>query len=271
MLKITVCATKGGVGKTTLAANLGGIIADQGKRVLLVDADPQPSLTSYYEISAGDHSSGLTNLLTGELPPTPLKTSVDNLDIIVSDDPNGALEARLLHAPDGRFRMLNRLQAIQGYDIMVIDTRGSAGTLVESAVLAADICLSPLPPEILSAQEFLRGTAELVKNLGTLSMLGVSPGRLAAIFYRCDRTNDSKAVMRTVAETLQQTDITLLSAAIPNRVVYREAASHQLPVHVHEPKRRAGPSAKDDMEALLQGVFEFQALEKNSNNGRYEE
>ena len=66
---ITVCATKGGVGKTTLAANLGGIIAGQGKRVLLVDADPQPSLTSYYKLAAGDYDSGLTNLLIGESPP----------------------------------------------------------------------------------------------------------------------------------------------------------------------------------------------------------
>ena len=201
-MKITVCATKGGVGKTTLAANLGGIIAGRGKRVLLIDADPQPSLTSYYRLAAGDHDSGLTNLLAGELSPAPRRTSVENLDIIVSDDPSGSLEARLLHAPDGRFRMLNRLQLIQGYDITIIDTRGSTGTLVESAVLAADICLSPLPPEILSAQEFLRGTAELVKNLSTLSMLGVSPGKLLALFYRCDRTNDSKAVMQSIADAL---------------------------------------------------------------------
>lgn len=263
---IAVCATKGGVGKTTLAANLGGIIAGRGKRVLLIDADPQPSLTSYYRLALGDHDSGLTNLLTGELQPAPRKTSVDNLDIIVSDDPSGSLEARLLHAPDGRFRMLNRLQVIQGYDITIIDTRGSTGTLVESAALAADICLSPLPPEILSAQEFLRGTVNLVKNLSTLSMLGVSPGRLLALFYRCDRTNDSKAMMQSVAESLRQTDITLLDSAIPNRVVYREAASHQLPVHVHEPKRRAGPSAKDDMEALLDEVLENQPLEIISKN-----
>lgn len=251
VMKITVCATKGGVGKTTLAANLGGIIAGQGKRVLLIDTDPQPSLTSYYQLATGDCNSGLTNLLTGDLQPAARNTSINNLDIIVSDDPTGALEAQLLHAPDGRFRLVQRLQAIDGYDVTIIDTRGATGTLVESAILAADICLSPLPPEMLSAQEFLRGTANLVKNLASLSMFGISPGHLFALFYRCDRTNDSKAVMQSVTEALQRTDVTLLRAVIPNRVVYREAASRQLPVHLLEPTRRTGPSAKEDMEALL--------------------
>ena len=51
MKKIAICATKGGVGKTTLTANLGAIIASRGHRVLLVDADPQPSLSSFYQSS----------------------------------------------------------------------------------------------------------------------------------------------------------------------------------------------------------------------------
>lgn len=48
MIKITIVSTKGGVGKTTLTANLGGLLADSGYRVLLIDADPQPTLSSYY-------------------------------------------------------------------------------------------------------------------------------------------------------------------------------------------------------------------------------
>ncbi len=48
MIKITIVSTKGGVRKTTLTANLGGLLADAGYRVLLIDADPQPTLSSYY-------------------------------------------------------------------------------------------------------------------------------------------------------------------------------------------------------------------------------
>ena len=91
---------------------------------------------------------------------------VQGLHIITSDDPQGSLEHQLLHIPDGRLRILQALQTIQNYyDYVLIDTRGAYGVLVENAVLAADIGLSPLPPETLAAQEFLRGTKRLVESL----------------------------------------------------------------------------------------------------------
>ena len=62
-LKLTITSTKGGVGKTTLAANLGGLLADLGLRVLLIDADVQPTLSSYYPLSARA-PKGLFALLT---------------------------------------------------------------------------------------------------------------------------------------------------------------------------------------------------------------
>ena len=63
-MKITaICATKGGFGETTLPANLGVITAPSGHRVLLVDADPQPSLSSFYRIVESSEKAGLTELL----------------------------------------------------------------------------------------------------------------------------------------------------------------------------------------------------------------
>ena len=155
IIKIAVCATKGGV-ETTLTANLGAIITNTNRRVLLIDSDPQPSLSSYYDIEKTPENTGLTSLLTTDAQPVPARTSVKNLDIIISDDPSGALENLLLHAPDGRFRMAAALDRIQDYDVALIDTRGATGALVESAALAADLCLSPVPPEIMAAQELVR-------------------------------------------------------------------------------------------------------------------
>ena len=139
MKKITICATKGGVGKTTLTANLGAIIASSGHRVLLVDADPQPSLSSFYQIAESTEKTGLTELLTSALTPEPARTTIGGLYIIPSDDPQGSLEHQLLHMPDGRLRMRNALQTIHDYDYVLIDTRGAPGVLVENAVLVADI------------------------------------------------------------------------------------------------------------------------------------
>ena len=255
MKKIAVCATKGGVGKTTLTANLGAIIANPNRRVLLVDADPQPSLSSYYDIEKTPETTGLTSLLTTDAQPVPARTSVKNLDIIISDDPSGALENQLLHAPDGRFRMAAALDRIQGYDFALIDTRGATGALVESAALAADLCLSPVPPEIMAAQELVRGTQRLIEGLQAFSALGCEPGILYALIYRYDRTIDANQVLENISAASDLGGIHLLESKVPNRVAYREAASRRIPVHIHEPKRRFGESAQQTMEKLANELF----------------
>ena len=251
MQTLTCCATKGGVGKTTLCANLSAILADKA-RVLMIDADPQPSLTGFFPIDADkkSRSTGLVSLLLSDDLPVPAPTTIPNLDIIASDDPAGELENRLLHLPDGRLRMFRALERIEGYDYVLIDTRGARGALVENAILAADLCLSPIPPEILAAQEFIRGTLSLVESLQPFTSLGCEPGHLAALFYRTDNTNDAKAIMDNIRDVLSARGIKLLQSTVPNRVVYREAATRQIPAHVHEPRRRQGLSAAQTFKGL---------------------
>ena len=263
MKTITVCSTKGGVGKTTLTANLGAIIADAEFRVLLIDADPQPSLSSYYAVDQSPDSTGLTDLLTSDKRISPARTSVKNLDIIVSDDPTGSLETQLLYAADGRLRMHTGLQRIDGYDFAVIDTRGATGVIVESAALAADICLSPIPPEVMAAQEFIRGTVSLVNGLQSMSAFGISPGALYALIYRYDHTNDTRSVSESIATAAAIAHTRLLRSAVPNRVAFREAATLQVPVHVHEQSRRNAASARQIMDTLRSEIFDiFSSLEK---------
>ena len=254
MMKIiTNCATKGGVGKTTLCANLSAILADEIKaRVLIIDADPQPSLSSFFPLNPEHdrHSTGLVSLLTSDDAPIPSPTTLTNLDIIRSDDPTGELENRLLHMSDGRLRLFHALQRIEGYDYVLIDTRGARGALVENAVLAADLCISPIPPEMLTAQEFIRGTLALFESLQPFATLGCAPGKLVTLMYRVDNTNDAKSITRNISEVLGDRGMRLLQTTVPNRVVYREAATRQVPVHFHEPRRRQGLSAAQTMQEL---------------------
>ena len=93
MIKFTVTSTKGGVGKTTLTANLGALLADMGLRVLLVDADVQPSLSKYFPLATPQPSAGLTEVIVrGEVMAACITATVfPNLDIVVSDDPEGHL------------------------------------------------------------------------------------------------------------------------------------------------------------------------------------
>lgn len=129
MQVVSIISTKGGVGKTTVAANLGAFIADAGLRVLLLDLDMQPTLSSYYELK---HRApgGIYELLAfneRDLANLVSRTVIDNLDLVLSNDEHRQLNTLLLHAPDGRLRLRNLMPNFQPhYDLVVIDTQARA-------------------------------------------------------------------------------------------------------------------------------------------------
>lgn len=234
MLIVTVCSTKGGVGKTTTTANLAGFLATNGYKVLLVDADIQPTLSSYFPL-AEQAPKGLYSLITTGLSTDCIsKTSLKNIDIIISDDPEGSLENFILHTPDGRVRLKHSLSKLTDYDFILIDTQGAAGPLQDVGVLAADMLLSPIPPEILSAREFSRGTLNMLERLKPMQYLGAPVGHLYGLIYKMDRTIDA----RLIAEALRKSTfseskggISILDTVIPSLVAFREGATAQVPVH----------------------------------------
>lgn len=244
-IKVTVTSTKGGVGKTTLTANLGGLLSDLGQRVLLIDADVQPTLSSYFALEY-QSDRGLSALITeARVDGVISRTNLPRLDIIVSDDPEGMLQNWILHTPDGRVRLkhiLARFDAL--YDVILIDTQGAVGPLQDAAVLAADLLVSPIPPEILSAREFARGTLQMLDRLRPMAYLGAPLGPLRGLIYRMDRTIDARRIaqeLRKEAYGPSKGAITILDVVIPNTVAYREAATARVPVHRWE-AQRSGPT-----------------------------
>ncbi len=184
MFVTSLVSTKGGVGKSTKAANLGGFCADSGLKVLLIDLDPvQPSLSSYYPI-AQEASGGIFELIAQNLTdPERIisKTSIPNLSLILSNDPNNQLINLLLQAPDGRLRLAHLLKAFKNqFDLILIDTQGARSVMLEMVVLASDLALSPVPPNMLSAREFSRGTLQMLDGLRPYSRLGlpIPPSKL---------------------------------------------------------------------------------------------
>ncbi|MGY6275024.1 ParA family protein [Methylomonas sp. MgM2] len=260
MIKITIVSTKGGVGKTTLTANMGGILADFGYRVLLIDADPQPTLSSYYRIQQRAEQ-GLQHFLINTAIETVISnTSIDNLDIILSDDPQGKLRDWIRDTVDGRVRLKYSLMQLEArYDFVLIDTQGAVGPLQDAAVAAADFMLSPIPPEILSAREFVRGTVAMIQRLEPMARLGAPIGPLRGVIYRQDRTIDARNIaeeLRKAAFLPSKGSISILNTVIPNAVAYREAATHKMPVHRFEQKRKGkGLSALETMKALAQELI----------------
>ena len=270
MIKFTIASTKGGVGKTTLTANLGALLADMGLRVLLIDADLQPSLSKYFALADLRPSAGLTDvLLNGEMTAACITaTAIPNLDIVVSDDPEGHLPNWLLDRLDRGFRLRLALQStrvMDAYDCVLIDTQGAIGSVQDAAILAADVLVSPITPEVLSAREFREGTLELLERLEPGSAFGATLGPVKAVIYRQDRTADA----RLIAEGIRQDFVRLhsrfsvLDTVVPHAKAYKEAATLRVPVHRHE-RRRDGvmPSASAVMHQLawelipsLKGVY----------------
>lgn len=258
MIKFTVISTKGGVGKTTLTANLGGLLADIGLRVLLIDADVQPSLSKYYPLSGSKPAAGLTEVIVrGEVTAECISATLyQNLDIIVSDDPEGNLPHWLLNRIDRGFRLrmaLNSPAVIDSYDCVLIDTQGAVGPLQDAAALAADILVSPITPEILSAREFKDGTMELLERLEPSSALGATLGPMKAVIYRQDRTTDARIIAAGIREDFIKLKgrVSVLDTIVPHAKAYKEAATLRIPVHSHERKRDGPtPSAYTVMHAL---------------------
>ena len=258
MIKFTVLSTKGGVGKTTLTANLGALLADMGLRVLLIDADVQPSLSKFFPLEANKPAHGLTEVLkSGEVSVECItRTIFENLDIIVSDDREGKLQHWLLTRIDRAFRMRMALKSpliAQNYDCVLIDTQGAVGPLQDAAALAADILVSPITPEILSAREFKDGTMELLDRLEPTSAMGVTLGAMRAVIYRQDRTIDARMIASGIREDFIRFKgrVSVLETIVPHAKAYKEAATLRIPVHRHEVKRNAvSPSAYGVMHDL---------------------
>ncbi len=222
LICLTITSTKGGVGKTTLAANLGALFADMGFRVLMVDADVQPSLSKYYPLTAPKPIAGLTELVVrGEMAPECITATIyRNLDIVISDDPEAHLPQWLMARIDRGFAFAWRcdlLLVADAYDFVVVDTQGAVGPLQDAAVMAADLLVSPITPEILSAREFRDGTVELLQRLGSASALGVPLAPMKAVINRQDRTADARLIVGGIREEFVRLNrqVSVLDTVVP--------------------------------------------------------
>jgi chromosome partitioning related protein ParA len=266
MIVISVISTKGGVGKTTLSANLGSILADFGYRVLLIDADIQPSLSKYFPL-VKLAKNGLTNMIETGIIDDDCISRVDIklvsgvLDIVRSDSPDGSLNNFLISQVDRGFRMskaINCPYVSDNYDVVIIDTQGSVGALLDAAILASTHLLSPVVPETISAREFVTGTIDLMKRFEMFSTMGIKIPVVKAVLYRQDRTTDAKTIGNYIRNAYFELSgrAEVLSTVVPQRKAYTEAATRQIPVHHHD-NVRTGQSAcaSEVMHELIYELF----------------
>jgi chromosome partitioning protein len=162
---IALCNQKGGVGKTTTAINLGAALGEYGRRVLLVDFDPQGALSVGLGIQSQRLERTIYNLLMERgvtVEDVLLKTSVPGVDLLPSNIDLSAAEVQLVNEV-AREQTLSRALApmIDDYDIMLIDCQPSLGLLTVNALTAAHGVIIPLECEFFS----LRGVALLIDTI----------------------------------------------------------------------------------------------------------
>ncbi len=272
MVIFSTIATKGGVGKTTISANIGALIADMGLRVLLVDADIQASLSKFYEITY-QAPQGLTEVIHRSVVTESCisHTAFERLDIILCDAPRRQFAGDNTSSDLERFlqsrmdmpmilrRALRSPFVDENYDVVVIDTPGAQGPLLFTAALAADQLITPVLPETPSAREFRSGTLELLDKLSEAAVIGIRPGPVTAVINRVDRTNDAKLVMGEIRQNYLEFggSVRVAKTVVPSAVIYKEAATHRTPVH-----RMLSAAAFETMHSLvwellpnLEGVF----------------
>jgi chromosome partitioning protein len=166
---VAVCNQKGGVGKTTTTINLGAALAEQGRRVLLVDFDPQGALSVGLGIQPHDINATIYNLLMERdvsAHDVLFKTGVNGMDLLPSNIDLSGAEVQLVHEVGREYVLGGVLEpVVPDYDVIMIDCQPSLGLLTINALACADGVIIPLECEYFA----MRGVALLMETIDKVS------------------------------------------------------------------------------------------------------
>ncbi len=231
---IAIANQKGGVGKTTTAINLTSCLAEVGKKILLVDIDPQGNATSGVGVDKDQLENTSYELFIGNctLEDCIVESHVSNLWVLPSNVNLSGAEIDLIGVDNREYILKNEINSIRDeYDFIIIDCPPSLNILTVNAMTTADSVLVPIQCEYYA----LEGLSQLIHTINLVQeRLNPELDIEGVVFTMYDaRTNLSLEVVENVKANLRQT---VYKTIIPRNIRLAEAPSYGLPINLYDSK-----------------------------------
>ncbi len=231
---IAIANQKGGVGKTTTSINLSASLAAKGKKILVIDTDPQGNTTSGFGIDKNNLDNTVYELILGEcsIQECIIKDIIQNVSIIPSNVNLAATEIELIGVDKKEFILRNEVDWIKDqYDFIIIDCPPSLNMLTINAMTTADTVLVPIQCEYYA----LEGLSQLIHTVNLVrERLNPDLDIEGIVFTMYDsRTNLSMQVVENVKSHLNHK---IYETVIPRNIRLAEAPSYGMPISEYDPK-----------------------------------
>ncbi|WP_026524501.1 MULTISPECIES: ParA family protein [unclassified Butyrivibrio] len=231
---IAIANQKGGVGKTTTSINLSATLAEKGKKVLVIDTDPQGNTTSGFGLDKNELENTIYELLIGQadVEDVLIKNVVDGLDIIPANVDLAAVEIELIDMEEKEYILKNAIEKIRdNYDFIIIDCPPSLSMLTINAMTTANTVLVPIQCEYYA----LEGLSQLVRTVNLVKdRLNNDLEMEGVIFTMYDsRTNLSLQVVENVKDHINEN---VYKTIIPRNIRLAEAPSYGIPINLYDTK-----------------------------------
>jgi chromosome partitioning protein len=229
---LVVVNQKGGVGKTSTCINLAACLSMQGRKVLVVDADPQSNCTSGLGVERSKIKKSIYDCLLDprQAQDVILKDVLENLDLLPSTIDLAGSEIELVSAISRENRLKNYLNGLEGYDFVIVDCPPSLGLLTLNALVASNALIVPIQSEFFALEGLMQlfRTVQLVRDY-----LNPSIEVMGLLLTMVDiRTRLSREV---VDEVRRQYGEAVFVTMIPRNIRISESPSHGKPVVLYDP------------------------------------